>query len=172
MNICAGNRIDLFMDALAARRPSPGGGAAAALAGALGTALIIKVANFTVGSKKYKRYERQARAAAKKAGRIGEKLEELIKKDAETYKEYSRTKSGVAMRKATSCVAAIAVLSRDALKLRAALKRIGNKNLEGDLYAAGLLLNASAKAADNLVKLNKKYLKLSLRRPKFRPEAI
>lgn len=158
MNICAGNRIDLFMDALAARKPSPGGGAAAALAGALGTALIIKVAYFTVGSKKCKIYERQARAAAKKAGRIEKKLEELIKKDAESYKEYSMTRSVAAMRRATSCAAAIAGFSRDALKLRAALERIGNKNLEGDLYAAGLLLNASARAADNLVKLNKKWM--------------
>ena len=158
MKISASNRISSFCGALGARRPSPGGGAVAAMAGALGTALIIKVANFTIGSKRYKRYERQARSVADKAGRLEGKLEELIKEDAESYKEYSRTKSAVAMKKATSCVAAVARLSRDAIKLRATLERIGNKNLKGDLYAAGLLLNASAKAADNLVKLNKKYL--------------
>ena len=37
--ISAGNKIDFFIRELGARRPSPGGGAAAALAGALGAAL-------------------------------------------------------------------------------------------------------------------------------------
>lgn len=158
MKISANNRIISFCDALAARRPSPGGGAAAALAGATGAALAAKVANYTIGKKKYGKYERETIAIAKKIIEIRNKIVRGIEADAAAYKEYSKTKSKASLKKATRCVADIARFSREALKLCARLKRIGNKNLAGDLYAAGLLLDASAKAADNLVRLNKKWM--------------
>lgn len=158
MKICASNRIDLFMNALGARRPSPGGGAAAALTGAVGAALVAKVANYTIGKKKYGKYEKEAMAITKEILTIRNKIACGIEWDARAYDEYSKTKSKAALRKATKCVAEIARLSREALKRCERLKRIGNKNLKGDLYAAGLLLGASAKAADNLVKLNKKWM--------------
>lgn len=42
-----------FIDALASSQPYPGGGGAAALAGAIGVALGDMVGSFTVGKKKY-----------------------------------------------------------------------------------------------------------------------
>ena len=42
-----------FLSELAAKVPAPGGGGAAALAGALGAALGSMVANYTIGKKKY-----------------------------------------------------------------------------------------------------------------------
>lgn len=158
MKICASNRIDLFINALGARRPSPGGGAATALAGAVGAALLAKVANYTTGRKKYGKYEEEARAIARQITAIGNKIALGIERDARSYDEYSKTKTRASLKKATRCVADIATLSRGALKLCARLKKIGNKNLKGDLYAAELLLDASAKAAENLVKLNKKWM--------------
>lgn len=158
MKICANNRIDLFMNALGARRPSPGGGAVAALVGALGAALIIKVANFTIGKKKYRKQAREAKAISKKAGLLERRLRRLVERDAKVYNEYSKTKSRVAMRNATLCVAEISVLSRAGVKLCGRLGKIGNVNLKGDLYAAKVFLNASIKTADNLVRLNKKWM--------------
>ena len=43
-----------YIDELAAKQPTPGGGSAAALAGAMGSALLEMVCNFTIGNKKYK----------------------------------------------------------------------------------------------------------------------
>ena len=46
-----------FAAVLASKAPVPGGGGAAALVGALGTALCSMVGNLTVGRKKYAQYE-------------------------------------------------------------------------------------------------------------------
>ena len=51
-----------FLDALASKAPTPGGGGASALAGALGTALCTMVGNYTVGKKKYAEVEEDVKA--------------------------------------------------------------------------------------------------------------
>lgn len=158
MKISSKNRIDLFVKALGERKPSPGGGAAAALAGALGAALIVKVANFTIGKKKYNKYEKEARSIVKKATSLRDRLSAHIEKDAKVYNEYARTRSMASLKRAAACVAEIAKLSKDAVKLCGRLKRVGTRHLKGDLYAAQLLLTSSLKSADNLVRLNKKRM--------------
>ena len=149
-DISAKNKIDLFVKELSARKPSPGGGAAAALAGALGSALIVKVANFTIGKKKYRRYEKEAKAIAKGSEALRNKLCAYIEKDAKTYNQYARTKSGASMRKASDCAAEISKLSAQGVRICMRLKKIGNNNLRGDMAAAELFFRASAKAAGGL----------------------
>ena len=51
-----------FLDALASKAPTPGGGGASALAGALGAALCTMVGNYTVGKKKYAGVEEDVKA--------------------------------------------------------------------------------------------------------------
>ena len=46
-----------YLDALKSSAPAPGGGSASALAGAQGVALVMMVANLTVGREKYKEQE-------------------------------------------------------------------------------------------------------------------
>ena len=53
--------IDAFLGELAARQPTPGGGAAAGLASALGAALLAMVANYTTG-KRYVEVENEMRS--------------------------------------------------------------------------------------------------------------
>lgn len=156
MKISAKNRIDLFVKELGERKPSPGGGAAAALTGSLGVALIIKVANFTIGKKKYKRYDNEARSMAKKAEALRNKLCACIEKDARRYNEYARTRSKASMQKASDCAAEISKFSGQGVKICMRLKKIGNKNLRGDITAAELFLRAAAKASGNLIKQKKK----------------
>jgi len=158
VKISSENKINFFVRELGARKPSPGGGAAAALTGALGLALIMKVANFTIGKKKLKKYEKEAKAILKKAAKLEKQLSAYVEKDAKSYSEYSKTKSRISIKKATVCAAEIAKLSKEGLKFCSRLKKIGNANLKGDLLASELFLNASAKAARNLVKLNKKWM--------------
>ena len=42
-----------FIEQVASKSPAPGGGSAAAMAGALGSALLVMVANLTIGKKNY-----------------------------------------------------------------------------------------------------------------------
>ena len=45
--------MENFLEGLAAKTSTPGGGSAAAVMGAMGAALVSMVANFTIGRKNY-----------------------------------------------------------------------------------------------------------------------
>lgn len=74
-----------FLDELASKAPTPGGGGAAAYAGALGAALATMVGNLTVGKKKYAAVEPQIIKAMETLEGIRADLTELIDKDAEAF---------------------------------------------------------------------------------------
>lgn len=74
-----------YIDDLAARQPTPGGGSAAALAGAMGSALLEMVCNFTIGNKKYKDIENIAADCLISAKGIREKFLLLVDEDTKIY---------------------------------------------------------------------------------------
>ena len=51
--MAANETIAAFLDGLASSAPTPGGGGAAAISGAMGAALVSMVCNLTIGKKKY-----------------------------------------------------------------------------------------------------------------------
>ena len=80
------NMVDTeFIEALASKAPTPGGGGASAYAGALASALASMVGNLTVGKKKYAAVEErvQAELLALEATRL--RLLELIDGDAAAF---------------------------------------------------------------------------------------
>lgn len=79
-----------FVESLSSKAPIPGGGGAAALAGAVGTALGSMVCNLTTGKKKYAQYEEQILGIIPKAKAIEKNLISLIDKDAESFLPLSR----------------------------------------------------------------------------------
>ncbi len=82
-----------FASVLASREPVPGGGGAAALAGALGAALASMVGNLTLGRKKYAAYEDDIRRILERAGAIRERLLALIDEDAAGFEPLARAYS-------------------------------------------------------------------------------
>ena len=74
-----------FASVLASKASVPGGGGAAALAGALGVALCSMVGNFTTGKKKYAAYEEDIQAMLKKGEALRIQLLELVEADAEAF---------------------------------------------------------------------------------------
>lgn len=82
-----------FTAVLASREPVPGGGGAAALVGALGTALCSMVGNLTVGRKKYAAVEADVRAVLKRADALQARLLGLVDQDAEAFEPLSRAYS-------------------------------------------------------------------------------
>ena len=79
-----------FLDALASKAPTPGGGGASALVGALGTALCTMVGNYTVGKKKYAGVEEDVKALMGKAEDIRARLLALVDADAAAFEPVSR----------------------------------------------------------------------------------
>ncbi|MDD4568639.1 MAG: cyclodeaminase/cyclohydrolase family protein [Tepidanaerobacteraceae bacterium] len=79
------NSINEFLDILASEEPAPGGGAASALVGAVGTALLSMVANLTVGKQKFKASEHLMKELLEEASTLQEDLARLISEDAEAF---------------------------------------------------------------------------------------
>ena len=75
---------------LASKEPVPGGGGAAALAGALGAALGTMVANYSIGKKAFLGMEDKHQAMIDKTTQLREKLMGLVDEDAENFEPLSK----------------------------------------------------------------------------------
>ena len=79
-----------FTEVLGSKAPIPGGGGAAAMAGALGAALGAMVGELTLGKPKYAAVEEQMADLTAKAKGLSKKLLALIDADAEAFLPLSR----------------------------------------------------------------------------------
>ena len=79
-----------FVTVLASSEPAPGGGGAAALVGALGTALGNMVGSLTVGKKKYADVEAEIIALKKKCDALQTELLNQVPADAEGFLPLAR----------------------------------------------------------------------------------
>ena len=79
-----------FLDALASKAPTPGGGGASALVGALGVALAAMVGNYTVGKEKYADVEAEVRVLMAQAEDLRTRLLALVDEDAAAFEPLSK----------------------------------------------------------------------------------
>ena len=87
----AGLTVDEFLTRLASGDPTPGGGAASSLGGALGAALVSMVCNLTIGRERYAATEAEAWAIRDRAGALVDRLRSGIDEDAAAYDAVMRT---------------------------------------------------------------------------------
>ena len=78
-----------FADLLGSDAPAPGGGSAAALAGALGAALTAMVGSLTVGRKKYAEFDGLARETLEKARNLEHRFLDVMERDTEAFNAVS-----------------------------------------------------------------------------------
>lgn len=83
-------QIDSFLAELASKAPTPGGGGAAALCGAVGIALGNMVGNLTLGKKKYAEVQEDIAALNAKAEVLRADFLALIDADADAFEPLSR----------------------------------------------------------------------------------
>jgi formiminotetrahydrofolate cyclodeaminase len=74
-----------FVEVLASKAPTPGGGGASALTGAIGVALGNMVGSLTVGKKKYAEVEAEIKNMMAVSDQLQAELLELVQKDAECF---------------------------------------------------------------------------------------
>ncbi len=160
-----------FAALLAAKTSVPGGGGAAAMAGALGTALGSMVGNFTVGKKKYAAYEEDIKAVLQKAETLRERLLELVNADAEAFEPLSRAYSipkddpsrGPVLEEATlnACKAPVEMVERccEAVELLEVMLEKGSVLLVSDAGCGALLCKAAMECAAMNVYINTGTLK-------------
>src|SRR5919204_875747 len=159
-----------FSAQLASKQPTPGGGSAAALAGALGAALVSMVCNFTVGRERYADVEEEMQGVLRRSEQLRGELERAVDDDVAAYGSYAeaqkmprdsdedREARDAALRAALreSPVVPLGVAERCAELLPLALRaaELGNRFLISDA-AVGAELAAAARASAELnVRLN------------------
>jgi formiminotetrahydrofolate cyclodeaminase len=77
--------IQIFLDELASKSATPGGGSVAALMGAQSAALTSMVCNLTIGKPKYAEVEVEMQTLLQKSEALREKLTGLIKADVDVF---------------------------------------------------------------------------------------
>jgi len=164
-----------YTDALASGAPTPGGGSAAALVGALGAALNSMVANFTVGREKFAAVEADAQRLLAKSEALRATLEQLTQADTEAYGGYSaaskmpreteeqkaaRTAAvQEALKAAAEVPRAAARAAMDVIAVAEELLEIGNPNLITDVGCAAKFAVAALECAALNVEINLAYIK-------------
>jgi formiminotetrahydrofolate cyclodeaminase len=77
--------IDKFLDDLASGAPTPGGGSAAAIMGAMGAALVSMVCNVTIGKKGYEPVDAEMKAVLEESERVRRRLTAMVADDVAAF---------------------------------------------------------------------------------------
>ena len=152
-----------WLDALAAPTAAPGGGAAAAVAGALGAALVQMVAGLTASREKYAGVHALAGRASEKAERLRDGMLALAARDARAFDAFTRalalpaTTPDERERRSRARTDALAAGAAVQLELLAHLAQVAELGLEiadqglssaaGDAATAAFLAVGAARSA-------------------------
>lgn len=168
-------KIKTFLDTLASKSPTPGGGSAAALVGAMSAALLSMVGNLTIGKEKYLDVENDIKRLLEKSEKLRADFEELIEKDIEAFnqfmavmklpketKEQKENRSREmqnALKDAANVPLEIARKSLEVLNICQEVAAKGNKNVISDAGVGTIVAEAAFESAILNVKINSGMIK-------------
>jgi len=159
-----------FLGKLASEAPTPGGGGAAGMAGAIAAALASMVGNLTVGKDKFSAVEEEIRGLLQETADLRNVLLDLVEQDAAVFSSFmacyklpkateeekrNRTMAiRAAAKQAASIPMEIARASSKVLDLAERLTEIGNPNVITDATCSALLARAAMRCAFYNVYIN------------------
>ena len=171
----ANSSIQTFLDDLASERPTPGGGGAAAVSGAIGAALVSMVANLTIGKKNYEAVWQDLEAVNAKAVALRAELIRAIDEDVVAFnavmgayglpratdEEKAKRAAAIqaALKDATIAPLRAVKACFEVIRLSAAAAEKGNLNVISDAGVAVLSANAGLRSAALNVFINAKAIK-------------
>jgi formiminotetrahydrofolate cyclodeaminase len=162
--------IQGFLEELAGSSATPGGGSAAALAGAMGAGLVSMVCRLTIGKKRFADVEDEMRGVLQEAEALRARLAELAEADTrafdrvmgayrlpkETQEEQAARQAAIqaALQGATQVPLETARACASVVRLAAQVIAEINPNALSDAGAAALLAEAGLKGAQLNVVIN------------------
>ncbi len=162
--------LQVFLDELASRAPTPGGGSGAAVMGAMGAALVSMVCNLTVGKKGYEEVEDDMKDVLKQAEALRDRLTDMIRADVEVFdrlmasyglpKETDDEKAvrseeiQASLKEATDVPLNCARACAEAIELCRVAAEKGNLNVISDAGVAVVAADAAMKSAALNVYIN------------------
>lgn len=169
------NTIAKFLDELASEQPTPGGGGAAAIMGAVGAALVSMVANLTIGKKNYEAFDAELKATNAEAEKVRAELTAAIDEDVVAFnavmgayglprgtdEEKAARAAAIqaALKQATDAPLRAVKACHEVIKLSAVVADKGNVNVISDAGVAVLAANAGLRSAALNVYINAKSIK-------------
>jgi formiminotetrahydrofolate cyclodeaminase len=166
--------VDLLA-AFRASQPTPGGGSAAALAGAVGASLLAMVGGLPKSHAKTEEDIERLAASQAQAARLSDRLSVLVDRDSEAYdmvvaayalpkatEEEKRARSAqvqLALRGATDAPLDVMRACADAIEQGVVIAELGNRNAASDLQVGLELLLAAQRGARLNVEVNLGMLK-------------
>ncbi len=162
--------VNEFLDSLAGTDPTPAGGCAAALTGAMAAALTSMAARLTVGRTQYADCQDEMLRVRDRAETLGQRLAALVDEDAAAYQAvvqaYSlprvtgaetAARTGAiqqALRRAAEVPHEIAKACAELIGLSSFCAVLGNRNVASDAAVAALLAHAGMRGAALNVRTN------------------
>ena len=162
--------IQTFLDELASKSSTPGGGSAAAIMGAMGAALVSMVCNLTIGKQSYLDVEDDMKDVLRRAEELRERLTDMVRADVEAFdrvmaayglpKETEAQKTArseaiqSALRAATEVPLNCARACAQAIALSRRVAEKGNRNVISDAGVAVLAAYAALRSAALNVYIN------------------
>ncbi len=167
--------IGKFLDELASDAPTPGGGGAAALAGAMGAALVSMVCNLTIGKKNYEAVSEDLKKTLARAEELREMLTKGVDEDVAAFNtlmgayglprgsdEEKAARSAAiqeALKVATLAPLATCKVCYEVIALSKEAADKGNLNVISDAGVAVLAANAGLRSCALNVFINAKSIK-------------
>lgn len=162
--------LEQFLDELASAAPAPGGGSAAAMAGATGAALVAMVARLTIGRKNYQDVNAEFENILPRAEARRAELIQFIQLDADAYSRvmaaYQLPKTDDAektaraaaiqdaLQEAANVPLRVARACAQILEMSAIAAAKGNKNAASDAGAGAVMAEAGLQMALLNVEIN------------------
>jgi formiminotetrahydrofolate cyclodeaminase len=162
--------VEAFLDALASAAPTPGGGGAAAVMGAMGAALLSMVCNLTIGKKAYVQVEQEMQAALAQAEALRAQMLALVDEDAVAFSsvmaayglprksdaEKAQRKQAIqhALQAATMAPLRCAQASAEVIALAKTVAGKGNRNVVSDAGVAVAAAHAALRSSALNVYIN------------------
>ena len=159
-----------FLTVLAGDTPAPGGGSAAALAGALGSALVSMVARLTINRERYAAVQEEMARVRDHAEVLRLRLTALVDADAAAYDrvtaayklpkdieaaKFQRAEAiQAALKGAVEVPLEVAAACADVLGLTCQVAAHGNRNAASDAAVGALLAYAGLQGAARNVRIN------------------
>jgi methenyltetrahydrofolate cyclohydrolase len=166
--------IERFLDELASRNATPGGGSAAAVMGAMAAALLSMVCNLTIGKAKYRGVEQELSAVLARTEQLRKQLTEMIEEDVASFgavmaayamprqtQEQSVLRAQAiqtALKVATQVPLRCCRVCREIIDLSIVVAQKGNSNVVSDAGVAVLTAHAALRSGALNVMINAKVM--------------
>ncbi len=167
--------LQSYLDDLASSAPTPGGGSASALSGAMGAGLACMVSRLTLGKPKYADVQAEIEQLLQQADQLRRRFAQLVQADIEAYSNLSacfkmprsteeekaaRTRA-IQERLHEAALVPLEIVERSA-ELAQCCERvaeIGNINVLSDIATAAMLAVGAAQGAAWMVRVNLRSMK-------------